>query len=156
MTVSEVGLEVRNDGKDHIRIGPDARTLLGRLLANTALTPFVHPELGAFDSMEALWAYVKSGCCREELRKLRGEQALRETHACRRVPTRHFRRLICQGLEAKIETHPQLRNLLATNRLDFVRYEVIDNEPLLNFQQAWFLNHLRKLVKEKRALWLPA
>lgn len=154
MTVCEVDLDVRNDGKDHLRIGAHARTLLGRLLANEALTPFRHPTLGHFSSLEAYWAYVKSGMRCEELRTLAGAHALRNNHACVRVPNPQFRRLIIEGLTAKIESHPQLQKLLAENRLEFIRYEVVDGELLVERGQPWFLKALKKLVSEHRTRWL--
>ena len=153
MTVSETDLDVRNDGKDHVRIGMAGRTLIGRLLANEALTPFRHPRYGHFSSMEAYWAFVKSGMSNPDLRALSGDRAVRETHAVPKISTRLFRKLICEGLEIKVETHLQLRTLLAYNELDFVRYEVIDGEPMVDTNQAWFLTHLNKFIRERRAAW---
>lgn len=140
-------IEVHNDGVDHIRISPSAKTLLGRLLANEAYTPFRHPVLGTFASLEAFWAYVRSGGEISWVRSLIGHQARQATVQTAKVRRLNFREMICEGLELKIDQKEELKQLISANKLPFFRYELLDGEPVVETTQPWFLSHLKKIAK---------
>lgn len=151
--ISELDLQPHTEGSTHIRVGMASRTQLGRLLANEAYTPFVHDQFGRFESLEGFWAFVSSGGARNPLRapsnarEVYGIAAQKLTMQTNKRHTPLFRSLICEGLECKILQSLDLKTLLRENDLELVRYDVLEQETLLNPQQRWFMEHLAKIVK---------
>lgn len=146
---------VHEDGVDFIRIDARAKTKLGRLLANTAHTPFNHEGtftragLGEFQSLEGFWLYVAGGCADEWLRELHGREAS-ERASCRilRKPRSDFRELILEGLRDKVIQTQQIVDQLWSNQLPFVRVTSTDGPfPTLVTitEQPWFIEDLEKL-----------
>lgn len=141
---------VAEDGSKHIRIHPRGKTLLGRLLSNTAHTPFEHPVHGKFQSLEGFWLWNCSGraeSVEDECRQVYG------TAACSKLSVRvlrrkrpDFRREICELLRLKIEQNPRLKELFVESSLPFIRYDVTDNDlyptVVVFEEQAWFLKEL--------------
>lgn len=153
-TIDEFELEPHSEGRSHIRISSASRTLLGRLLANEAATPFELPNEGTFSSLEGYWAFVKAGGGVNPLRVMDfdtrgvfGPPALRLTaHVDKRFDPQ-FRRRICKALDAKVEWNADVHKLLIENTLPLVRYDVIDGETFINPNQRWFMDHLEALVQ---------
>ncbi len=63
------------DGKNHINIYTDGKSPLGKKLHHFHFMPFVHPTLGKFNSLEALWHYVKMDEPDDGIRRLAGYNA---------------------------------------------------------------------------------
>ena len=149
----EYEIERRNDGVDHIRIDSQGRTLLGRLLANEARTPFTlsmaQPLETYFASLEAYWAWLRSGRCHGEFRQLYGPTAKRATEHSLRVECPNFRSLVSQALLAKIQQTPRLAIMLSTNDLPLVRYSFAPDGSLFTIEtQPWFMTRLQQIAKE--------
>ena len=112
----------QREGIDHINIYSKSRTELGRLTSNFTHSPFVHPDLGDFASMEGFWFYVGTGFKHEELRKLHGYEAKKLGGSLEKVLIPDFEDWIYSGLEAKVECNDRLRELLSKNHLPFRHY----------------------------------
>lgn len=110
------------EGVDHINIYSKSRTELGRLTSNFSHTPFTHPDFGDFASMEAFWFYVKTGFKHEELRPLHGYEAKKVGNDLTSVYCSEFEDIIFSGLEAKVQQHERLQELLSKNNLPFRHY----------------------------------
>jgi hypothetical protein len=151
--ISELDLQPHTEGVTHIRVGTASRTPLGRLLANEARTPFDHPRLGKFESLEGFWAFVGAGGSKNPLRAphgirtLYGIPAMRATIHTEKRHDPNFRKMICEGLDCKIEQTPGLTDMLRDNELELVRYNVFEREPILDPNQRWFMEHLATIVK---------
>lgn len=113
------------DGIDHLNVYSKAKTKLGRDLSNFAHYPIVHPELGHFASIEGLWYWLTRQD--DRLRELSGFQAKELGKSLPKVkdyPEAEFRRLVVLGLEAKLNSYPQLKGAVQACPLRFTHYYV--------------------------------
>lgn len=110
------------DGEAHINVWSRGNTELGRLLTNFAHTPFVHPRLGPFESMEGYWYWLSTGCCHDDLRWLWGYLAKQVGKRYTRVPVGDFEELICEGIYHKVTQTPGLVKRVAYSTLPFYHY----------------------------------
>jgi hypothetical protein len=101
-----------DDGITHINIYSKGETELGRLLTNFARTPFTLPDLGRFESVEALWYYAKTGFKHEHLRGLYGVNAKKEGKKLDKVEFTEFNQLITEALKCKLRQHPKILYML--------------------------------------------
>lgn len=120
-----------DDGVTHINVYSKGKTELGRLLSNFAHTPFEHYEHGHFSSIEAYWYWLSTGMKFDELRSLFGFNAKKVGLALRKatdegsfVEIKNFNALIKQAILIKIETTPNLRELLHYSSLPLTHYYV--------------------------------
>lgn len=65
-------INYRLDGVDHIRIDPNAVTVLGRQLTIDYPRPFFHPRLGKFLSVASAMAYCKLKNPDDKVRMMKG------------------------------------------------------------------------------------
>ncbi len=114
--------DVDTDGIDHINIDPRAKTELGRLLSHFTESPFTHPYLGKFNSMEGYWYYVKALVPDDYLRGLSERPAYLYGKALQQVRRRHFQDIIMDGNYQKIKENDHLRTLLIASTLPFSQY----------------------------------
>lgn len=115
------------EGKTHINIYSKSLTELGRLTSNFTHTPFVHPTLGGFASMEAYWYYIGTGMCHEDLRPLYDFRAKALGRTLNKVSRNDFIELIIEGIELKVKQTPRLLELLKENNLPFKHYYFYGN-----------------------------
>lgn len=133
------------DGIDHINIYSNALSQMGRDLSNFAHTPFVHPTLGRFASVEGLWYWLSRQD--ERLRDMSGFEAKRlgrSLEVVRDYPSHVFRRLIADALTAKLQQHPEIFQALVKTTLPLTHYYV---KPFSGVDTA---------IKAKDSEWLIA
>lgn len=110
------------EGRTHINIYSKSSTDLGLLTSNFTYSPFEHPKLGKFASMEGFWFYVSSGFKHEELRSMYGNHAKKFGSSLPKVFSNSFERLIEEGIRCKVDQNPDLKRLLSENHLPFKHY----------------------------------
>lgn len=122
----------KKDGVDHINMYSKAKTELGRKLTNFAHTPFEHPTLGHFESVEGLWYFLKTGRLYEKFRELHGFAAKKEG---RRIfkgvgfgdndsqgLSENFKNNIIEGIKAKFKDNPDILRELCLSSLPLAHY----------------------------------
>lgn len=150
---SPLGFEAKNDGIDHINIYSNGETELGRLLTHFAHTPFIHPYLGPFASMEGLWFFIRNGGFDENLRYLSGIKAkkLGRLHQAKWYPD--FRSDIIAANYQKIIQNDQLREAVIASELPFDHYYLFGPKKVLIAPRdsMWLIEgfeEIRKALKE--------
>lgn len=158
--VKASGTPVRKeDGVSHINIYLLGKTPLGQMLAHFFRSPFKHPDLGPFDSMEGYWHWVKSVDRPDKLRYLSGFSAKRtgsELEKQSNIPD--FQELILEGNYCKITQNPELLKLFVESELPFEHYymwkqeepDAEDNRPIRPRSMDWLVpqfEHLRALIR---------
>ncbi|MBD8088689.1 hypothetical protein IFT48_01770 [Pseudomonas fluorescens] len=135
------------DGKTHINVYSQGVTALGRALSHFAQTPFEHPELGFFTSVEGLWYFLRTRD--ESLRDLSGFEAKKIGRelplAHPQLPDAEFRRLINLGNEAKICQNPALLDALGATTLPLTHYYVTKGYGSKPKESEWILAHLETI-----------
>lgn len=145
-----------NDGRSHINIYSKGRTELGRLLTNFAESPFFHPEYGRFKSVEGLWYWAMSGHNYQELRELSGFPAKRRGMEILRQQERHyshenpiFRKIITDGIRAKLRDNHNILEKLIESTLPFEHYYWHGdlNDPKIKYlpQHDWMVDEITEL-----------
>lgn len=119
----------KNDGIDHINCYSKAKTELGQLCSNLAHTPFVHPEDGAFESIEAYWYWLTFKASHDELRHLYGFEAkkagarLKKETLKENIPhVPFFEKKIKQAILYKFEQNAHLAEILKESTLPLTHY----------------------------------
>jgi len=139
--------QIELDGKTHINVYSRGVTGLGRALSHFAQTPFEHPELGFFTSVEGLWYYLRTRD--ESLRDLAGFDAKKVGRELPLVhpqlPEAEFRRLINLGNEAKIHQTPAILDALGTTTLPLTHYYVTKGFGAKPADSEWILAHLETI-----------
>jgi hypothetical protein len=132
------------DGYDHIRVHPKGATALGRLLCNGAHTPFTHPQMGTFASLEGYWQWIRTGGQYEIFRRLTGENAVGVGMRFNSVHRSDFHDRIIEGLVFKIEQNKRLTDLLTLSLSPFVRYndDAYRGDHQVIHACSWFLDSL--------------
>lgn len=150
------------DGVSHINIDSGAKTGLGRQLDILAHTPFEHPVLGMFHSMEAFWCFVRSDYIRDDLRYgygMRGKKLARSVKKTTWV--KDFRLLIEEALYYKCVSRPTLFSAVKKSTLPFSCYYIREittpgEERLIVIESkiaAWLtssMENVRKMIQEGR------
>lgn len=111
-----------DDGITHINVFPRGKTELGRLLAHFSKTPFVHPYLGAFNSMEGFWYYVRAKYPDEKLRTLSGPGAKFYGRNLEHRRFNEFKDIINDANYHKIDQNATIKKLLVESELPFDHY----------------------------------
>lgn len=140
MTITEYN--PYNEGKDHINIYSRSKTKLGVSLSNFALSPFVHPIHGLFNSVEGFYYWLSTGKSNDELRKLYGFRAKEEGKKYKVLPIENFDQQIAEAIEYKIEQNQYIKDELINSDLPFTHYYCYGD----------FDNY--KIVKSKTGDWL--
>lgn len=132
-TLSDIDIDVKNDGLTHINIYSKGKTELGRRLSHFDKSPFLHPYFGPFQSMEGFWYYLKSGAPYghvqdgiEDLRQLHGLRAKQTGKLFKRNDTPFFRQDVLYANCQKILQNKTLRKMLCESNLPFTHYYVIE------------------------------
>lgn len=114
------------DSVTHINIYSRGKTALGRFLSNFALSPFVHPKYGDFQSVEGFWYWYATGQKHDVLRHLFGSEAKSVGRSFERVhtPVAEFEKAIQEAITAKLRQNPIQLNLLIDSTLPLTHYYV--------------------------------
>lgn len=112
----------REDGVDHINISTDAQRGLGKALEMNAHTPFVHPELGAFESVGGLWFYVGGEAQDDVFRTLHGYACLHYGRNVRMREVQGFHTIIAEATWIKVISNPRLANAMRDCNVPFESY----------------------------------
>ncbi|QPX76938.1 putative N-glycosidase [Serratia phage BUCT660] len=135
--MADIILDPNQDGITHINIYSKSRCMLGKFLSHFSRTPFEHPTLGRFESMEALWYFAKTGYQHEELRGLWGYEAKRQGQQYATVHDDNFLKVIHEGNRAKIEAYPRQLEAFKKNKLPFTHYYVFGKATWDNGVPTW-------------------
>jgi hypothetical protein len=140
---SLLGFRSGEDGISHINIHSVGKTELGRLLSHFAHTPFVHPYIGPFYSMEGFWYFARAGFNEKDAGKLRYLSGFRAKKIGREFALKRyddFKEDILAANYQKIIQHEHIRELVIASELPFDHYYTFGH------------NHL--CVSPKEASWL--
>lgn len=114
------------DGIDHINAYSRSKSRLGVMLSNFYESPINLGEKGSFQSIEGLWFWLKTGD--EKLRFLSGPEAKKYGSE---LPvtglnsnSREFKFHILRAVWEKINTNPEIKDLLTKSSLPIVHYYV--------------------------------
>ena len=136
------------DGINHINAYSKGRTDLGRMLSNFYHSPFMHPELGQFASMEGFWFYIRNGCRDDVLRTLFGYDAKCYGSELPSVRTSNFESLIYEGLECKLEQNQEILEACLDNNLPYYHYYVYDEFEPVRLDESLYIIALRKTIQK--------
>ena len=118
------------DGVDHINIGDQAETQLGRLLSLTKVRSIQHPQLGNFSSIQSLWSFVRSVEQDDRTRTLHGKKLLNFSHRMGSRRVINFTAIIAAIYVNVIENEAELKALLIENKLPFDYYDTVNEVGL--------------------------
>lgn len=137
----------KTDGVNHINAYSKGKTALGRMLSNFEHSPFVHPELGRFESMEGFWFYISTGMQHEELRDMFGFTAKQYGSSMSTVYNPDFEDMIYEGLECKLTQNDHILNACRDNRLPYYHYYVWSDKPI-KLDESFWIQALRKTIQK--------
>lgn len=136
------------EGLTHINAYSKSNTALGRALSNFAKTPFTC-EHGDFNSIEGYWYWLS---CppgeREELRHLYGYKAKQRGRVLRGndwPQDETFRSRIRSAITAKIQQHPDIRQMLVESDLPIVHYYNYGGKICVPADGQWIWDHIMEL-----------
>jgi hypothetical protein len=112
------------EGKTHINIYSNSCIPLGRALSNFSHFPFVHPEYGKFESVEAFYYWLLTGQEHEELKELWGLKAKQHGMSLpvKRKIDKEFKEQIQYAIGLKVLQHNYILDLLIHSTLVFTHY----------------------------------
>lgn len=120
--ISGRGFSPENDGVDHINIYSQSSNDLGKLLSHFTHTPFTHPYLGPFYSMEGFWYFMRNGQVDDSLRYLSGNRAKIKGREMQPKWYAEFREDILAANYIKVIENPKIHDLLKASKLPFDHY----------------------------------
>lgn len=135
------------DGITHINIYSGSLSRLGRFLSHFTKTPFEHPTMGKFESMEGLWYFVKSDFKYASLRTLWGKEAKQLGKTLPVVLCDDFWFWIEEGNRAKLAAYPGAQRALKESTLPFTHYYVFGQSTTVNNQRVWAENAVTREAK---------
>lgn len=148
------------DGIDHINTITAGNTELGRMLTNLARTPFVHPEHGAFQSVEGYWYWLGAGANsdNDHMRGLAWHTAKATGRELEVIPmdVESFRDQIRLAIRAKILQNEKLRQMFVESTLPFRHYfcygAMAKNQKVIEpARHRWQMDYLEELRRELQA-----
>jgi hypothetical protein len=110
------------DGVEFINIWINGKTELGQYLSHFYKSPFIHPVLGPFNSMEGFWHYIRNGAKDDSLRTLSGMAAKNHGKRLECQYVANFQEIITAANFYKIEQNLMIKNLLVESDLPFMHY----------------------------------
>lgn len=137
-----------DDGVHNINVWTNGKTRLGRLLTHLSDLSVDDPRYGRFSCGEGLYYYIKTGCVHEELRTMSGYEAKRYGQTLPRGRwVTDFWGEIKIANRARIDQHPELRDLVEESTLPFEHYYVYQNKVVVPRGSAQYC----KMLEEIRA-----
>ncbi|SOK59156.1 hypothetical protein [Yersinia phage fHe-Yen9-03] len=131
------------DGITHINIYSQAKTELGRLLSNFALSPFIYEPYGKFNSAEGFWYWYLTGKQHDTLRYLSGFEAKKEGRKYRNDRldvlglTDDDLEVMMQMLVLKVAYNPHIASLLKESTLPLVHYYNYSGRVIMCTEFDW-------------------
>lgn len=110
------------DGATHINCYSASKSALGRLLTNFSAHGIDHPRYGHFDCLEGYWYWLKSGKCKDLLRKGYGFQMKQRGKHLPRVENPNFQDEFKEGIHLKLKQHPKIYDALLACTLPLAHY----------------------------------
>lgn len=137
------------DGIDHINVYSKARTKLGIVLSNFAMTPFEHPRYGKFMSIEGFWYWLATGKQHEELRHLYGYKAKEIGKKFPRVQIDNFIPEVKKALLLKFEQNKELAHDFSLTSLPLTHYyyygDISNPKVIPETKAMWFVEYLETI-----------
>ena len=151
-----MNLSLANDGIYFINTYSKGNTTLGRSLSNFAHSPFTHPKLGSFQSIEGAWYYIITGKLHEQLRNIHGSKAKIEGRKL--IPeswaneepvdlSDRFKKLIIECIQCKLRENTDILLALISNDLPLEHFYVNDEIITNKKQFKWALNEMERIRK---------
>lgn len=128
------------DGITHYNIYSKSNSRIGKFLTHFIRTPFQHPTLGNFESMEGFWYFIKTGCKDDYLRSLYGYAAKEYGKKLPVVKNSEFDQLIAEASRIKMETYPEMKEAIKLSSLPFTHYYVYGNFTFEKGKRVWAEN----------------
>lgn len=120
-----------SEGISHINMRNTSNSQVGQLLAMEAPNRFNHPVFGSFDSLEAFWFYIRSGCQESGVR-FRDDGYGRRLFSSKTKVTEkisNFQDIIGEGLWHMLNQMPNDKlKLVLDNKLPLDIYHVIESK----------------------------
>lgn len=137
-----------NDGIDHVNIYSKGATRLGRMLSNFTKVTIEVPDDGVFDSIEAYWYWLSTGCMHDVLRKQYGPSAKALGRTFPKVHCPNFQERICKALDIKLAKVPNLFSTLQACKLPLTHYYyygTVDNPKVIHPKDVdWLLDFFKE------------
>ena len=154
--ISLLGFRPQDDGVTHINIHSRAKTELGKLLSHFAHTPFTHPYIGPFYSMEGFWYFARCGFNEKIGNKLHYLSGFRAKQTGRDLPPiryEHFKEDILAANYQKIIQHEHIREMMIKSELPFDHYYTFgpNNRCVCPKETGWLVEgfeDIRTALKE--------
>lgn len=112
----------KGEGVDHIRIGLDADTELGKLLHFYYDANFKHDIFGKFRTIQGFWSYLRSDSRDEAFRTMTGHFAFTSSRNIPQRAIKHVRAMVMDSAYQAIKGNAYLYNLMFENELPFDVY----------------------------------
>lgn len=139
------------DGINHINVYSKSMTDLGRQLSNFAHTPFMHPEHGRFESIEAYWYWQATGQQHGALKALYGYEAKKLGKQFPRMQIQGFIVKIKEALILKFEQNEQLALRFKATQLPLTHYyffgDATNAKIVHDAKSAWLVQYLELIRK---------
>ena len=138
------------DGKNHINIHLESKTDVGRKICHFFRSPFTHPILGPFVSMEGFWHYIQSIERPETMRELYGMRAKEAGKLLTWRKVNNFKDIILAANYYKIEQDEELKKEFLRSSLPFDMYyvfvpEVGEPMQIRRDQNKWLIECFEKI-----------
>lgn len=142
---------LEEDGISHINIYSRGKTELGRFLSNFALSPFIHPKFGSFNTVEGFWHYLRTGKKHECFRTLSGMDCKKISKQYEKQDCDNFQRYIKEAILLKIESNEKFKLLLKESTLPLTHYYYYGDESSYKIvvpdNSKWLINYIEDIRK---------
>ena len=129
-------IKLCDDGVTHINVYSQAKTILGRSLSNFAHTPFTTKD-GTFQSVESWWYWFKTkNDVYKNLVGFKAKQFYRANNSEANLSNPSIEELREIYL-AKLEQHPEIKEMLLANNLPFAHYYVMSGKKINANEYLW-------------------
>ena len=140
---------LEEDGISHLNIYSRGKTELGRFLSNFALSPFIHPKFGSFNTVEGFWHYLRTGKKYECFRTLSGMDCKKISKQYEKQDCDNFQRYIKEAILLKIESNEKFKLLLKESTLPLTHYYYYGDESTYKIvvpdNSKWLINYIEDI-----------
>lgn len=150
-------MQLGDDGTDHINVGDDAVTDLGKMLNHRADNQFQHSHFGKFRTMEGFNLWLLSNERDDRLRQLQGTKLRSLSKKITKLPETipNFKAIIIDSYYQSIIQNENLKKAVENSTLPFDVYYVMEDTKLRvrPARYNWLLyglEEIRKAIKENR------
>lgn len=145
------------EGVDHINIGENSVTDLGKMLSLDANIGFDHPIFGKFKTLRGYWYYISCGQNKEDrFRYLTGVQLFdlykRTANQLRNKNQsfyiKNFKAIILEGCYLKMIQNQQLHDLVFDNIIDIDCYSTLPSGLRKEYSYSrWWITGVRLIIR---------